>query len=376
VTVTERPGALPSDKLGRAPFGRPRSRRAFLVFGVAAGLGLAGCSSKSHGPGRPASSPPAGPPAPSPTPLPGTVAAAVRENDLAGYATAALRHFGKHLTKPERHLLSGLRDAHLAHAAVLGQVDPTMIESTAGTTGDPTAAASPSATSPSPTSPATSASVPRLGRDPKSTLNTLRKLETEASKSYASLVAQPGDESARQGELVLLWGSLATAAAGYAALCSSGADPGAVVVGRQRAAVALPDQDTAMGHLLSQCYAIIFGYQSAIAYLSEERAEAARGRLADYRDLRDRLAGLLSDHKATVPAPDAAYQLPVQPISDSTATRLITLMETRMLPYLGAWLATARADDRSKVLAALVAGAGYDLGWSAKINVWPGYPTA
>jgi len=337
---------------------------------------MAGCTSKSHGPGGSASSPSARPPAPSP--LPGTVAAAARERDLAAYASAALDHFGKHLTKPQRHLLSGLRDAHLAHAAVLGQVDPTVIKSTADPGASTGATTSPAPTRPASTastrtSPSGSASTPALGHNPRSTLTALHRLETKASKAYAALALTPGDPS--QGGLVLLWGSLATASAGYAALCASGADPGPAVIGELRVSVSLPDQVTAMAHLLSQCYAIIFGYQSAIAYLSTARAEIARDRLSDYRDLRDRLAGLLTDRKAAVPVPDAAYRLPVQPKSDSSATRLIAVMETRMLPFLGQWLATADADARGTALPALMEAARSDLGWSAEIDVWPGYPT-
>lgn len=221
-----------------------------------------------------------------------------------------------------------------------------------------------------------------------STLDRLRRLEAEASKSYAAQVAAPGVAASRHGDVVLLWGSLAAAAAGYASLCRWGTDPGATVIGRQRMAVRLPDRDTAIGNLLSQCYAIIFGYQSAIAYLSDERAEAARGRLGEYRELRDRLTGLLGDDKAAVPEPHAAYQLPVQPKSDSSAARLIGLMETRMLPYFGQWLATVDtagdttgdttgdADGRTQVLATMIAAVRYDLGWVPRINVWPGYPTA
>ena len=175
---------------------------------------------------------------------------------------------------------------------------------------------------------------------------------------------------------MLLWGSLATAAAGYAALCSADTDPGPHVIGEQRVDVALPHANTAMANLLSQCYAIIFGYQTAIAYLTSARADAARDRLADYRGLRDRLAARLGDQKVAIPTAHAAYQLPVQPKSDTTATRLIGLMETRMLPYLGQWLATVDADGRSTVLGLLTSGAGYDLGWSPTVNVWPGYPTA
>ena len=209
-----------------------------------------------------------------------------------------------------------------------------------------------------------------------STLAKLRKLETAASKVYAASAADPDGPDDRHDQLALLWGSLSTAAAGYAAACRSGADPGGSLAGEHRADVDLPkDADTAIQHLVAQCDAIIFGYQAAIAALSGSRADQAQDRLADYRALRDQLAAELTAHKVTVPAPHAGYRLPVQPKSSSSAGKLIGLMETGVLPYFGQWLAVAEPGDRPDVLRYLTDTAEHAQDWSPRITVWPGYPT-
>lgn len=323
-----------------------------LIFSGTIALSLTGCT--QDGPqtsGRGRSTTPA-PPTPTPTPVPGTVEAAERENDLAAFAAAALDRFSDRLSDADRNLLTNLRDAHLAHAAVLAPQDPTT----------PAASAS--------------ASPPALGHGPKAARAKLHSLEAKAAKTYGQLALSATGAEDQLGTLALLWASLATASTCYADACSSGRNPGADVVGDHRQNVAAADPQTALHDLLEQCYAIIFGYQAALAALSGDRADHGRSRMAGYRDLRDQLADRLTDQKLPMPAPHAAYRLPVQPTSDARAAKLINLMETRMLPYLGQWVATSGPDDRQDALDTMITSAQDALVWSPKIIVWPGYPVS
>ena len=325
------------------------NRRAMLIFSGAVALSLTGCT--QDGPqtsGRGRSSAPA-PQTPTPTPVPGTVEAAERENDLAAFSAAALDRFEDRLSAADRNLLTNLRDAHLAHAAVLTQPNPP----------------APSASTP--------AAPPALGHGPKAARARLKSLETKAAKAYSGLALSPTGPEDHLGDLALLWASLATASTCYAAACSRGSNPGSEVVGDHRTNVAVAGPDTAVHDLLEQCYAIIFGYQTALAALSGSRADHARSRMAGYRDLRDQLADQLSDQRLPVPAPHAAYRLPVQPTSDTRSAQLIGRMESRMLPYLGQWLRTASSDDRRRSLDTMIETAQDAQTWSPKIIVWPGY---
>lgn len=171
----------------------------------------------------------------------------------------------------------------------------------------------------------------------------------------------------------MLWGSLAAAAASYADAVADGRDPAPELVGRQRVAIGLPDPDTAARRLLEQCYPMIFGYQAALAELTGARDDHARATLAGYRDLRDQLVAVLVDHDQQLPAARAAYRLPVQPTSASSAVRLLGRMETAMLPFVGQWLATT--EDRGAALDTMIRTAADALTWTSAIPVWPGWPT-
>jgi hypothetical protein len=372
VTAIERPGST--------------GRRAFLASGIRLGLatlgvgtGLTACSADPlPGPDRPDSSA-TRPPAPTPTPLPGTVEAAARETELVIFASRALHRFRGRLTTAQRHLLTGLRDAHRIHVAALGSADPFGPDAPTAAPTSP-ASATPSATptaSPTgtPTANATQG-VPDPGRTPKAALAKLHRLESQAAKAYRELVRSVEGPDDHRTQLVLLWGSLATAASCYAAACRSAADPGPSPAGDRRRNVIIPDQQTAETNLLEQCYAIIFGYQAAIAPLTGDSTAAAQSRLAGYRELRDRLATDLGDRHARVPAAQAAYRLPVQPTSAARAARLIAIMETRMLPYLGQWLATTDPSDRPAALSTMISTAESAAAWSPKVTVWPGYPAS
>ncbi|MBO0812153.1 MAG: DUF4439 domain-containing protein [Microlunatus sp.] len=350
-----------------APPSRPRSmsRRALIILGGAAGLSvtgsLAGCSLAQQSSFDHQRSSSSAPPSPTPTPLPGAGDAGLQENDLAGFAAAALHRFGRNLTKGQRNLLTNLRDAHRDHAEVLARQDPLAI--TASTPPSPSAAPTASSVPPAP------------GRTVKRALAQLYALETAAATSYTRRALAPDGPKDQLGGVARLWGSLATAATCYADLCRAAKNPGPAVIGDQRANARIPDQATALRDLLEQCYAIIFGYQAAIAELPDGQAARAIAGLAGYRDLRDQLIDRLGAGKQQLPAASAAYRLPVQPTNLTRAATLINLMEVRMLPYLGLWLATA-GRDRTSALHTMITTARDALSWSPVIIVWPGYPTS
>jgi hypothetical protein len=182
----------------------------------------------------------------------------------------------------------------------------------------------------------------------------------------------PADQQAR---LALLWASLYAAAETCATAAADRSAAGDALSGDHRRPVVLPDAGTAVQDAVAQCHAMIFGFQAAIAELSGARSTEAFGELARYRDLRDALSAQLNDHGQRVPAAHAAYQLPIQPTSAAAAAHLISVMETRMLPYLGLWAATGRA-DRKTALQALTDTSRQAFSWSGRIPVWPGWPVS
>lgn len=363
-------------------------RRGMLIMALGGGLALTGCTGSGRQP-TPSSSAPG---SPTPTPLPGTVDATATEKDLAQYADALLTRFGKHLDDAEQHLISAIRDAHLAHAAALAASDPVDVPGPTPTSGTstPASGAGPSADSTA-TSAATgstttsaasgsaspssgaSTTAPSLPKSPARAIKVLRAMELKAATGHRKRTLHPSGPQDQLPWLTLLWGSLASAADSYAQALAAGRDPGADPVQDHRVAVELPDETAAVQNLVEQCYAIIFGYQAALAALSGSAADHARAGLADHRELRDQLSGWLTEHDAKVPSPQAAYRFPVQPTSPSRAAELIGTMEDQLLPYLGQWLA-ATEDDQRSALDSMITGArnvGY---WTSKINIWPGWP--
>jgi uncharacterized protein YfaA (DUF2138 family) len=158
----------------------------------------------------------------------------------------------------------------------------------------------------------------------------------------------------------------------YAEACERRRDPGRSSAGDRRVAAELPSPVEAMQNVVAQCYPMVFGYQTAIPRLSGARGDHARATMAGYRDLRDLLSARLTGQDEQVPGPRAAYELAV-PTDEDSASELIATLETRMLPYLGQWLATA--EDRTAPLTALLDTAREVQIWNPMIMVWPGWPT-
>lgn len=353
---------------------RPINRRTALATLVSGGLLLTGCTGGVDLPGRPSPSP-----SPTPTPLPGTTEATLLENDLAARCEEILGTFSDRLDRTERALLTKITDAHRAHAAVLERTDPVQLP-------DPTPSPAPTSTAPATETPAGTASAepsasgsaapPPIGDNPKQAFDGLREMEHRAARSYRVLAREPEGPQDQLRRLAQLWGSLATAAASYREACRRRENSGSELLGTRRLTAQLPDETTAVQDVVAQTHAIIYGYQTAIAALSERTEERARGQLTDARVLRDRLSAWLVEHDSDVPVADPGYDLPVKPTGPGKASRLISTMERRLLPYLGQWLATAEDEqDRKDAVSTMINTARTDVIWSGRITVWPGWPT-
>lgn len=355
---------------------RPIDRRTALATLISGGLLLTGCTGGVDQPPRPSPRP-----SPTPTPPPWTTEAAGLENDLAARCEAILDTFSGRLDRTERALLTKITDAHRAHAVVLELTDPVQLP-------DPTpspapTSAAPSSETPTPAgtaspdpSPSGSAAAPPIGDNPKQAFDGLREMERRAARSYRDLARSPTGPQDQLGRLAQLWGSLATAAASYREACRRRDNPGSELLGTRRLQAELPDATTAVQDVVAQAHAMIYGYQTAIAALSDRGEERARDQLTDARVLRDRLAAWLVDQDSDVPAAEPGYELPVQPTGPDRASRLISTMERRLLPYLGRWLATAEEDgDRTDAVSTMINSARADVIWSGRITVWPGWPT-
>lgn len=341
---------------------RPIGRRSLLIFGLAGGFGLASCTSPSELPDPE----PSASATPTPDPLPGMVYAAADERRLAEFAEAMADTFADDLDTGDRRLLAALADAHHRHAAVLAAPDPLALpgpEPTPPPTSSPSARASGSP----------SASAPSVGGNPHRAFERLAAMETDAAEGYRWYADPPRGPEDQLGLLGLLWGSLAAASTMYAEACDRRRNPGREPVGVTRLPAELPSPTEAMHHVVAQCYPMIFGYQTAIAKLSGSRGDHARAVLSGYRDLRDVLSSELVGEEVDVPTARAAYELPVQPEDDASAAELLAIMERRMLPHLGQWLATA--EDRTAALDAMINTARETQIWSPAIMVWPGWPT-
>jgi hypothetical protein len=344
----------------------PIARRGLLISGGLAVLGVAGCRAGSDplpsASSRATASGTSGA-VPAPTPLPGTVEAAEQESDLVRYAATALQRLGPDLDASERRLLGRIRDTHRLHAAALMSRDPL-------DGGSASAAPSPSPSSASPSTGSSAASVPSR---PSAMIKKLATYESRLADRHRARALHPAGPSDQQGRLALLWASLCAAAETCAAACADRDDPVSGLVGDHRRPVDLPEATGAVQQVVAQCHAMIFGYQAAIPRLSGARGAQAADELARYRALRDALSARLDDQGRTVPEARAAYQVSPAPTSASAAVTLIGSMETRMLPYLGLWAATA-GGDRKSALDSLIETSRQTLSWSGAISVWPGWP--
>ena len=356
-----------------------------LGLGVSAGVTLSGCTGTGSGPKPgPSGSGPASAATPTPLPLPGTEAAAETEAALADFADRVLLH-AKKLTGQQKRLLGLIRDAHRAHVVVLSSTTPFDLPATPAPTSSasfgpsasapqqPTASRQPSgsATTLGSASASPTVSVPS---DAGKAIKKLIKLEAGAAIDHRKRSSADDGPADMLRRLALLWGSLSAAATCYKTALSHHLKPHSKLVATERIAYELPATGTAVSHALEQTYALIFGYQTAIAHLSGDAATRARTSLSDYRDLRDHLSALIVAAQQKPPSPHPAYKLPVQPSTASRAADLAGRMETAMLPYLGQWLATAK--DRRAPLDALTTTATAAQAWTATIAVWPGWPTS
>lgn len=330
--------------------------------------------------------------------MPGAEDAAHTEAELADFAAAIRDQLNSKLHPDDKRLLDLLTAAHRAHADVLHQRDPSVIEKhpskkhpsnqpsrsgsatprVDGSGPPPSSSATPSRAS-TPSRSSTPSSSHSVGSDPSKAIATLRTLEKSAAGQHRDRALDPHGPDDRLEELTLLWGSLSTAAGSYAATLTDSHHETPKAAARHREAVRMPPTDQAIRHLVTQLHATIFGFQTALGRLSGKSAAQARTRLTTYRRLRDTAGVWLTEHKRTVPNEKAAYRLPVQPKDSSTAITLIITIEDRILPYLGQWLATAdTAGNRKTALEALEDCWTSANSWSSPphVPVWPGWPLA
>ncbi|CAA9309517.1 MAG: hypothetical protein AVDCRST_MAG48-1936, partial [uncultured Friedmanniella sp.] len=133
----------------------------------------------------------------------------------------------------------------------------------------------------------------------------------------------------------------------------------------------------AVSALVGSLHAAVWGYQLALGKLpaggaAHDRALAGlRGR----RALRDRLVDQLRRAGVEVPPAAPAYD-PDPEVRDADDARLLLQrIETRLLPFVGLWLAAAaRPVDRAAALDALTVTAATATAWGSPLRAWPGWP--
>lgn len=293
-------------------------------------------------------------PIPSPTPLPGTEKAAESEQELALLASALAADTGGDLDDGQRAALQQLATGHREHTTALLSPEPT--------TG-PRSTASPSASP-------TSSSDPLDGRSPQAAIKALLASEQDQSATYLEFAAKTS------GYTSLFWASLAAAAVAYAEALSTKITPADPEKADRSAAPLAPVTDVeAVQELLRQTFAIIYGYQLALAQLSGAARDRAASRLTGLRQLRDDLTANLTDRQAAVPVAEPAYKTPSKINNEKSAIGLLRSMETKLFPFCGQVVSgSADTSTRSLGVTALMGGSTAAQGWGSSLPAWPGWP--
>lgn len=322
------------------------SRRSVLLAALA--LGGAGCSLSDpavRGP-RAASSLPSG--APTPTALAPRLA-----RDLAAEtALAAGARRSRTGTRDERRrdLLELVAQTHAERAAALAAPDPTL---------RPTAT---SAVGPTPTPSSTPSAAPGTAR-------LVAEERALAARYRRAALAARGPEA-------LLWGSMAVASRSFAEALDADEPPRSGRVAAHRPLTLLSDA-AAVSALVAALHAAVWGYQLALGKLPEDGAahDRALAGLRGRRALQDRLVDRLRRAGVDVPAAAPAYDPDPEARDADDARLLLRRMETRLLPFVGMWLAAAaRPADRTAALDALTGTAATATAWGAPLRAWPGWP--
>ncbi len=328
------------------------SRRSVLLTGLAlAGSGCTLSDPAVRSRDRGAAAPP--PSGGTPSALaPGVARDLAAEQALAAGARAQRARTGRG-DERRRDLLLLLARSHAERAAALAAADPaTRPTPVPAATGSP----APTTSTTAPTTPPGTAA--------------LVAAERARARRYRTATL------AARGPTALLWGSMAVASAAFASALDADDPPRSAAVAPHRSLVLL-DASAAASALVASLHAAVWGYQLALGRLpangvAHDRALAA---LASRRALQDRLVEQLRRSGASVPAAAPAYD-PDPEVADAEDARLLLQrIETRLLPFVGLWLAAAlEPADRALALDALDVTARTATAWGAPLRAWPGWP--
>ncbi len=324
------------------------SRRTVLLAGLAAaGTGCSLSDPAVRSPDRGAAA--GGPHPTTPSTLPSAAARDQAAEQALGAGARAQRARTARGSERRRDLLLLMERSHAERAAALAATDPTTRPAPGpGSTRSPT--------------PATPAAAPGT--------EALVTGERERARRYrTAALAAPGPAA-------LLWGSMAVASAAFASALDAEEPPRSATVAPHRPLAAL-SASAAASALVASLHAAVWGYQLALGKLPASGAahDRALAGLASRRALQDRLVEQLRRTGGDVPAAAPAYD-PDPEVRDADDARLLLQrMETRLLPFVGLWLATApQPADRALALDALGATARTALAWGAPLRAWPGWP--
>jgi hypothetical protein len=355
------PGVVQADILPRPRYllwvaptdSAPRlSRRAILQLGGVAlltGCTLSDPTLRTTAPpsGSAATTPATPTPGPGGSGLSGAAAAARLENNAAGLAAALLNDAKSKLDATQRRLLTAIRDDHRAHTLALLSAQP--ITRPTSTEGPP----------------------PPVTPPPKPSRGALISAEQALAGHHASLTV------GTRGLTTLLWASLSVAATTYAGALQS---KGAVPVSAPTAANPTPavvDDVTGLQAMVSQLYAVVYGYQIALGRMpmSGRQHDQALADLQARQALRDQLISVLIARTADVPVAAPAYVPSARVVDPASASQFVAKLETALLPYAGQWLAAAASEgDHNVAWSTLGRTAALARSWGAPVAPWPGWP--
>jgi hypothetical protein len=313
-------------------------RRVLLLGGAAA---LAGCTTGGRTVWLPWN-----PPSPLPFTLPPDLL-----DDLAGLtqlaAATAARAGAWKLTATQVSTLQWFAAVVAEHRSVLASDDPGRRQR-----------------NPSPATPGRAASAPGSAAAAykilRATLSTLA-----GGHRRRALVAE--------GEVALLWASLAA----FSSALASHLSVGVARLGDDTTGVT-PDLDaTGRQLVLTRCREAVYGAELALAApgLSGGERVAVERRIGAWRRLRDVVTD--AERASGHPLPSTPVGYDVRPAGNrSAAWRLVAEIETAMQPVLGAWLAgTDDAADRRLATDALIGAARAGIAFGGPARRWPGWPT-
>ncbi len=305
---------------------------------------------------RPGATRPAPPTRTPPPPLVGVAAGREAELDVLGRLEALA---DLDLDRADRARIAWCQLAHRRRVEVLLTERPTLREklpSSTPATPDPTAAVV------LPFPPLPSVSVPKSVASGKKAL--AKDLATLAKGHRARARETSGAET-------LLWASMAAGAVQDREVLAAAADPAPSEA--DHLPYVTKKEVRAAQELLSQVHAMVFGYSVALTPIAAADSQEWSLRLEQHRQFRDRLAELLRDRGAAVPAAEPEYETGDAADDPKQARALVAHMEDALLVFSGAWVAACRADQREAAVAWLVDGAAAAVRAGAGPRLWPGW---